>query len=185
VTRFERADDALLRVHERFSHRTQEWFGLTNFFWARVLLIAYTFFPIWAGLTPNRAGSRPQHMAAITVFGTLLNALLVSRVLANISKAERHYEGGSSAAHPLSMNFNAAHGMRLALVALTTLWVLPSLRVFDIGTWTYWALVACWLAVSPVAYFLSVIPKPRGKSKAREFLESLVPAPEMVPVPVK
>lgn len=185
---FKRLDDFLLHKAERFAHWFQRMTGRTNFWLAKLCFVAYC---LGGGvsmlLVPVPRAIAGPNADAMNWFGPVMmgTVLLVGtwRLFPYIARVEEHYLSGNHTAHAFTLLMSQLWPLRLLTMVMrlpatfTLAYSLldPSHAVALGGgaglVLFSWTGVCCY-------YFASVVPLPPGKSKVREFLESLLPAPQ-------
>jgi len=170
-----KTDDYVIGRFTTFCHWWQRLTGLTNFWWARGALVGTI-----AMFMLSMLSMVMFPIALVPFFYILIPARAGWKALGMV---EDHYLSGSATAHMLTLHWCSMYWARLAVILY-----LPIL------------VVCCWLAPEQwrmgfrymgttfgllfvQMYLMCVIPLPPAKSKVREFLESLRPAPKPVQVP--
>lgn len=171
-------DGFLLGAAERFAHRLQRWTGLTNFWLARQCYrVRLLYCPLFGGAVvlqltekPGLAGFAGVILVLLAIF-FLIDLMLYRLRGGKMRLVEDHYLAGNATAHTLTLIWRGSGSARLMNLLLWAfllyVWARPPTNAFYI-------LAAMAFLMDTVGdYFRACIPLPPGKSKVREFLESL------------
>ncbi|MFC1644640.1 hypothetical protein ACFL08_01280 [Patescibacteria group bacterium] len=174
------AESLVLRGFEKFSHWTDRWFGVDNFLWAKISIVA-------VGAIAVMSVHVDDYSFALKCYVNTCIAILFLCYFTTCFFQEKKVKSNPRFRNEFEKSWFFSRIFVLGvLVKYFSVWIMRG-REDDL------VFLLSWLIFSFSVYFMSCTPLPPSESKVKSWLKKVIrktaevfsPAPALVPVPVK